>query len=93
MNDDIPGSILFLTGFSLSTPPVGYLGLPLFSSKLNSRDCVPLVDRFCANIEAWSCRFLNFSGRLQLSKIILLGISGFWSMIYSSPSRYLFTHF
>lgn len=44
---EVQESTLNATGFSKSTLPVTYLGLPLLSSKLNMRDCEALVMRLC----------------------------------------------
>lgn len=73
-------SILDLTGFLEGQLPIKYLGLPLVSTKLNFRDCTPLIIKICSKIDSWLCRFLSFAGRLQLLKIVLYGIQGFWSL-------------
>lgn len=72
-------NILQLTAFSWGDLPVKYLGLPLISSKLNTQDCLPLLSRIRGQIELWANKPLTFSGRLQLIKVVLYGILGFWS--------------
>lgn len=80
---------LELTGFQKSTLPITYLGLPLISGKLNSRDCLPLVLKLCRRIEVWTCRFLSFAGRLQLIKSVLFSIQGYWSAYLFLPKGVL----
>lgn len=55
-----------------------YLGLPLITTKLNSRDCQPLIRRICEKIQCWTSSSLSQGGRLQLIKSTLYGILGFW---------------
>ncbi|KAF5183018.1 Dnase i-like superfamily protein, partial [Thalictrum thalictroides] len=43
-------------GFSLATPPIRYLGLPLLSSRLSIADCLPLVERVTNRITNWKAR-------------------------------------
>lgn len=78
-------SVLQYTGFQRGNIPIHYLGVPLITSKLRAADCFPLIHRFCARIEAWTCRFLNFGGRLQLIKVVLSGIMGYWSLFLFLP--------
>lgn len=51
VNEDTTVYIMSITGFSRGSFPVKYLGLHLISTKLNSRDCIPLVNKFCDRIE------------------------------------------
>lgn len=44
----IQTQILQLTGFQLGVLPIKYLGLPLITSRLNARDCQPLLEKFCS---------------------------------------------
>ena len=67
------------TGISEGSLPVNYLGIPLITSKLNSRDCMPLIMKVKNRIDCWHNICLNQAGRLQLIKSVLYGIQGFWS--------------
>lgn len=89
VEEGVANDISSATGFARGRLPVSYLGLPLISAKVKSRDCAPLISRFCDRIEKWTCRLLNFGGRLQLSKSILSSISGFWSMYLFLPKSVL----
>ena len=44
--------------------PFRYLGVPLHSKKLNSRDCRPLVDKIVGRVKFWSSRLLSYAGRI-----------------------------
>ena len=82
---EIRQQVLSSTGFQLGSFPITYLGLPLISSKLQARDCQPLIDKLCARIEVWTAKFLSFAGRLILLQVILNGIVGYWSMFLFLP--------
>ena len=87
------------TGFTEGTLPVKYLGLPLISSKLSYRLCLPLVMRICNKIDGWTNKCLSQAGRLQLLKAVLYGILNYWSVHFMLPKAVLkklqsiFTHF
>lgn len=72
-------TILSNTGFSRGFFPVTYLGLPLITSKLHFRDCMPLVLRMCKKFDSWTCYFLSYAGRHQLLKTVMFGIQGYWA--------------
>ena len=67
------------TGFTAGNIPFVYLGLPLISSKLTFRHCLPLIMKIRRKIDSWQNICLNHSGRLQLIKSVLFGIHGYWS--------------
>lgn len=85
----VADSIVLSTGFQRGNLSITYLGLPLIAYKLKDDDCIPLVSRFCARVEVWTSKFLNFAGRLQLTKTILIGIAGYWCMYLFLPKRVL----
>lgn len=86
---DVAHDILQYSGYQLGTLPIKYLGLPLISKKLTTADCWPLVLRMCSKIDLWTSKFLKFSGRLQLIKVILFGIQSYWSMYLFLPTSVL----
>ncbi|XP_039010132.1 uncharacterized protein LOC120138791 [Hibiscus syriacus] len=67
------------TGFKIGQLPVRYLGVPLVTQKLTSKDCSTLLVKIKSMIDKWSSRHLSFGGRLQLVKSILFNIFGYWS--------------
>lgn len=79
ISNDIKVSILQSSGFVEGALPVSYLGLPLISSKLSQRHCLPLIAKVRGKIDSWVHTCLNQAGRLQLIKAVLYGIQGYWS--------------
>ncbi|KAE8690315.1 hypothetical protein F3Y22_tig00110895pilonHSYRG00014 [Hibiscus syriacus] len=55
-----------LTGFSLGTLPVRYLGVPLVTRKLAVKDYQALIDKIRTKLSLWANKHLSFAGRLQL---------------------------
>lgn len=79
MNSDIVDHILSISGFQQGSLPIKYLGLPLLSTRLNYRDCMPLIVRIKARIDSWSNKSLNHAGRFQLIQVVLFGMLNFWT--------------
>nr|QIA97952.1 hypothetical protein AP_R.00g000480-v1.0.a3 [Amaranthus palmeri] len=69
--------------------PFRYLGVPLHSKKLNSRDCRPLVDKIVGRIGYWSSKLLSYAGRIQLVRSVIRGIQNFWAQIFCIPKKVL----
>lgn len=86
---DVISVAILTSNFQIGNLPIKYLGLPLITNKLTARDCLALVNRICAKIDSWTCRFLKFAGRLQLIKAILFGIHSYWSMYLFLPKKVL----
>lgn len=59
--------IIAATGFNREFFPVTYLGLPIITTRLKARDCLPIVLKICAKFETRTCHFLSYAGRLQLN--------------------------
>ena len=85
VNENIKSTILNITGFSLGSLPVKYLGVPLISSKLTHSDCLPLMDKMMAIIQSWSSRSLSYTGRLQLISSVLYSIQTYWCSMFIIP--------
>lgn len=81
-------SITF-SGFNRGNLPVHYLGLPLISGKLHSRDCDPLILRICQRIDSWTSKFISLAGRAQLIKTVIFGIQGHWAVYLFLPKGIL----
>lgn len=69
--------------------PFRYLGVPLHSKKLNSRDCRPLVDKIVGKISFWTSRLLSYAGRVQLVRSVIGGMLNFWAQIFCLPKKLL----
>lgn len=89
VNQENRESILTATGFAQGNFPVTYLGLPLITSKLNARDCMPLVQKICGKLEDWTHIFLSYAGRLLLLKVVLFSIQGYWAAHLFLPKSIL----
>ncbi|XP_022149381.1 uncharacterized protein LOC111017811 [Momordica charantia] len=57
--------------FSVTSFPVRYLGVPLFSCRLSHHDCQPLLEQIVSRVWSWSARMFSFASRLQLIQSIL----------------------
>jgi hypothetical protein len=54
--------------------PIKYLGLPLSTGKLRRADIWPLIDKYSGKFKGWKPRFLRASGRLTLTKSVLMAL-------------------
>lgn len=77
--------ILSLLGFQLGILPTKFLGVPLISTKLSHKDCIPLIHKITLRASSWTSKVLSYSGRLQLIKTILFSIQAFWSTHFIIP--------
>lgn len=73
-------------GFIEGKLPVRYLGLPLISAKLTRTDCLPVIEKIKARINAWSTKRLTYAGRLLLVNAVLFYYQSYWSMVFLLPS-------
>lgn len=89
VDDNIRNFALVNSGFHQGTLPFKYLGLPLITKKLSLRDCYPLLQTITSRIESWVNKTLNHAGRLQLLKVVLFGLQGFWSAHLFLPKSVL----
>ena len=65
------------------------MGIPIISSKLNLRDCSPLVDKVSSRLSSWLNRCLSYAGRLQLIILVLTSIQVFWASHLCLPKKIL----
>ncbi|CAI0430886.1 unnamed protein product, partial [Linum tenue] len=80
---------LAVSGFQEGSLPVRYLGLPLLTGKLSSKEVDILVDKITKRIRSWRARKLNYAGRLQLLNSVLLGIVQYWMQLFILPKQVL----
>lgn len=83
--NEVQDFTIAVSKFNRGVLPVMYLGLPLISGKLSTRDCQPLVSKLVGKFESWSCNFMNQAGRAQLIKSVIYGIHGHWSSYLFLP--------
>ncbi|XP_056688147.1 uncharacterized protein [Spinacia oleracea] len=81
--------VIAASGFTRSTLPFRYLGVPICSKKITVAQCEMLVDKMTARIKVWSSRNLSYTARMQLINVVLLSIHMYWSQIYVLPKSVL----
>ncbi|XP_020272207.1 uncharacterized protein LOC109847386 [Asparagus officinalis] len=83
IDDNLKLHICSLLNFSEGVLPVRYLGMPLISKRLSYLDCSPLINKVFDQFQSWQKKkTLSYAGRLQLIKIVILGIQIFWTSNY-----------
>ena len=80
-------ALLRLFGFQEGSLPARYLGVPLISSKLSSKDCKNLVDKVAARIKSWTSKHLSYAGRLQLIISDLSSLQVYWMGLFLLPKQ------
>ncbi|XP_049360745.1 uncharacterized protein LOC125825449 [Solanum verrucosum] len=65
ITDYLKEEILEMTGYSLGTLPIRYLGLPLSSKKWGKMECHQLVEKITERVTNVYARKLSYAGRLQ----------------------------
>lgn len=83
LRDELMNVVKFNEGFL----PVRYLGVPLISTKLKSKDCDQLVERITKRIKSWTNRYLSYAGRAQLITSILFSMQVYWSSLFILPKK------
>lgn len=71
--------------FRVGQLPVRYLGVPLLSKRLYSKDCKHLIDKVKARIGDWKNKFLSYAGRLQLITSVLSSLQVYWASVFTLP--------
>ena len=69
--------------------PVRYIGLPLISTRLKSRDCEDIKRRIVARVQSWTATALSYGGRIQLVISVLRSVQAYWSSIFILPKKVL----
>lgn len=84
-------TLLWVDGMCISTSelPLKYLGLPLCASRINSKDCLPLIERITMRIKVWHARLLSFVGRVELTKLVLISFCIYWLSSFVLPKGIL----
>ena len=78
MDEDAKHNVENLFGFKKEgTLPIKYLGAPLISTRLTTRDCRPLIEKITKRVESWTSKRLSYAGRLQLIIKVLFSIQGY----------------
>ncbi|CAL1403425.1 unnamed protein product [Linum trigynum] len=78
-----------LYGFKEGELHVRYLGLPLMTGKLSSKEVDILVENITKRVKSWRERKLTYAGRLQLVNSVLLGVVQYWMQLFVLPKKAL----
>ena len=62
--------------------PFPYLGVPLHSKKLNTKECWPLVNKIMGGVNFWSSRLHLYAWRVQLVRSVIGGMKNFKAQIF-----------
>lgn len=80
-------NILQILDCTVGELPVRYLGVPLLSTRLSYKDCIPLINKIRARIHSWKSKYLAYPGRLLLIKVVLSGMVFFWLSCFILPKK------
>nr|GEZ27156.1 RNA-directed DNA polymerase, eukaryota, reverse transcriptase zinc-binding domain protein [Tanacetum cinerariifolium] len=78
-------AILNILPFEEDRLLVKYLGVPLVSSRLMSKDCKELIDRVQNRVNDWKNKSLSIVGRLQLIQSVLSSLHVYWASVFMLP--------
>ena len=65
--------------------PMKYLGIPLISTRLFTRDCKNLVERVKLKVNNWKNKTLSYAGRFQLISSVLASLPVYWASVVLIP--------
>lgn len=85
IDEETQNQIQQVSGFTIGSLPFRYLGVPISTTKLKSRDCEILLEKMTARIKSWSTRHLSFAARCQLINSVLMSIQVYWGQIFLFP--------
>lgn len=71
--------------YSPGTLPIRYLGVPFTCKKLSVEQCIPLINKITARIHTWMAKLLSYADRLQMIKVVLMGMQAFWAQLFILP--------
>ncbi|XP_077237378.1 uncharacterized protein LOC143879071 [Tasmannia lanceolata] len=81
--------ICYILGIPTGSFPIRYLGLPLITSRLSTKDCSPLVSKIRKRLAAWNNLTLSRAGRIELIKSVLTSFQVYWSAAFNVPIQIL----
>lgn len=77
-------------GIQVAYLPTKYLGLPLCSSRINMKKCLPHFEKIMDTIKFWQSRFLSYAGRLELIKSVVSAFCTYWLCSFVLPKTILY---
>jgi len=75
-----------LTGFTETSFPLKYLGVPITASWLTKVECQNLLEKIITKVRVWSTRHFSFAGRTMLINSVIFGIINYWASIFILPT-------
>ncbi|XP_062100393.1 uncharacterized protein LOC133806289 [Humulus lupulus] len=81
--------VVSASGFTQSSLPFRYLGIPICSKRISNAECGIILDKMVARIKQWSSRNLSYSARATLINAVLLSIHSYWAQIMVLPKKLL----
>ncbi|GJY63013.1 RNA-directed DNA polymerase, eukaryota, reverse transcriptase zinc-binding domain protein [Tanacetum coccineum] len=75
MNDAEKQRIMEAMQFNEGSIPTRYLGVPLVTKKLGTKDCKSLIDKIKGRTEDWKCKYMSYARRLMLIAAVLESIT------------------
>jgi hypothetical protein len=88
---EIQNHLTLLLGFTRSTLPSTYLGIPLIDNPLRNLSWESLLSKFCKRLSLWTFRSLNLPGRLILLKSVLQALPVYAFSALAAPNFILTT--
>ncbi|GKC56323.1 RNA-directed DNA polymerase, eukaryota, reverse transcriptase zinc-binding domain protein [Tanacetum coccineum] len=85
MNDAEKQRIMEAMQFNEGSLPTRYLGVPLVTKKLGTKECKSLIDKIKGRTEDWKCKYMSYAGRLMLITAVLESISTYWDSVIKLP--------
>lgn len=82
-------SISELLGFSVSSLPFIYLGVPLFKGKPKKIHLQPIADKIKSKLSSWKGSILSIMGIVELVKSVIFSMLVYSFRVYSWPSNLL----
>ncbi|GJY55984.1 hypothetical protein Tco_0455099 [Tanacetum coccineum] len=83
--DEVIADINLVMPFKIGVLPIKYLGVPMMSKRLTSKDCKPLIEMIRKRIGDWRNKVLSFAGRLQLISSVLSSMQVYWASLFILP--------
>nr|GEW83655.1 hypothetical protein [Tanacetum cinerariifolium] len=83
--DEVIADIKLVMPFKMGVLPIKYLGVPMMSKRLTSKDCKPLIAMIKKRIRDWRNKVLSFAGRLQLISSVLSSLQVYWASLFILP--------
>ncbi|XP_074317080.1 uncharacterized protein LOC141653264 [Silene latifolia] len=86
VKNSLKQEILLISGMVEGSLPFKYLGVPIKTTRLTTKDCKPLIDKIVQRIRNLGARKLSYAGRLTLVQSVLMSLHNYWAGIFILPT-------